>query len=100
MAARGARTQLSIGPLTPALDGIIVEDDTEMRLTARDGLGGPPRTEVDARGGRSVQIGGASTVSKKAVRTVAPALDRTVVEKGARRFEGRGQRHGGTPGTK
>ena len=71
-----------------------------MRLTARDGLGRPPRAEVDGRGGWSVQIGGASAVSKKTVCAVAPALDRTVVEKGTGRFEGQGQGHGGAPGTK
>ncbi len=64
MAARGARPEFSVGTVAPALDGIVIEDGTEVCLPARDRLGRASRAQIDGGRGRGVQVGGASTVSK------------------------------------
>ena len=44
---RGTRSQLSVGAVAPAFDGVVIQNGTEMLLAARDGFGRTPRAQVD-----------------------------------------------------
>jgi len=80
-----ALTQLAVAVAAPALDRIVIEERTGVKVTRRNGFCGSPEAEVDcgkciAHLVRPITAKRCVALAQLAVVVVAPALDRIVIE--------------------